>query len=237
MKEYAQVPRDRAVAFVAELGNHSVRVMSQPGIPNWDIISPAQRLLAEGVMLRPNHRVLHLGCGHGALGVALARFVPNGSVDLVDASAIAVTLATETLAANNITNARVLPDPAALEGEYDAAVIVIPAGRKFARRWLAQAYAALRPGGYLYLAGPKDEGIEALVRDAKELCGQGSTLAFRDHNRVGIATKGADVGTLPAWAAGARHRAGYPAPLHHRHGGPLLRDRQPTRRLLLRPAR
>jgi len=203
MQEYAQAPRDRAVAFVAELGNQPVRVMSQPGIPLWDGISTAQRLLAEGVMLRPNHRVLHLGCGHGALGVALARLVPAGSVDLVDASAIAVALAAETLAANEITNARVLPDPADFGGAgdgYDAAVIVIPAGRKFARRWLVQAYAALRPGGHLYLAGPKDEGIESLVRDAKELCGQGATLAFRDHNRAGIAVKGTTAGSPPAWA-------------------------------------
>ena len=202
-EEYAQAPRDRAVAFAAELGNGTVRVMSQPGIPLWDGISPAQRLLAEGVMLRPAHRVLHLGCGHGALGVALARLVPEGSVDLVDASAVAIALAGETLAANGIANARLLTDPAALggaDGEYDAAVIVIPAGRKFARRWLVQAHAALRPGGHLYLAGPKDEGIEALVRDAKELCGQGSTLAFRDHNRAGIATKGANGGPAPAWA-------------------------------------
>lgn len=202
MREYAQAPRDRTITFAAEIGERTVRVVSQPGIPLWDQVSPAQRLLGEGVMLRAGQRVLHLGCGHGALGVALAQMVPDGAVDLVDASTIATTLAEETLAANNVTNARVLPDPAALEGEYDAAVVLIPAGRKFARRWLAQAHGALRPGGHLYLAGPKGEGIESLVRDAKDLCGQSSTLAYREHNRAGIATKRADH-PLPAWATEA----------------------------------
>lgn len=199
MKEYAHAPHDRQITFTAEIGERSIRVVSQPGIPLWDQVSPAQRLLGEGVMLRPGQRVLHLGCGHGALGVALAKQVPDGSVDLMDASAIAVALAGATLAANNVTNAHILPDPTTLEGEYDAAVVLIPAGRKFARRWLALAHAALRPGGYLYLAGPKGEGIESLVRDAKDLCGQASTLAYREHNRAGIATKRAGV-TPPAWA-------------------------------------
>jgi 16S rRNA (guanine1207-N2)-methyltransferase len=199
LREYAQAPRDRTITFSADISGQPVRVVSQPGIPLWDQVSPAQRLLGEGVMLRTDQRVLHLGCGHGALGVALARMVPQGSVDLIDASSIAIALANETLAANGITNARVLPDPATLAGDYDAAVLLIPAGRKFARRWLAQAHAALRPGGYLYLAGPKGEGIESLVRDAKDLCGQASTLAYREHNRAGIATKRADT-PLPAWA-------------------------------------
>jgi 16S rRNA (guanine1207-N2)-methyltransferase len=199
LKEYAQAPHDRTIAFTAEIGARTVRVVSQPGIPLWDQVSPAQRLLGAGVMLRPAQRVLHLGCGHGALGAALARQVPDGAVDLLDASAIALTVARETLSANAIANARVLPDPTALEGEYDAAVVLIPAGRKFARRWLAQAHAALRPGGHLYLAGPKGEGIESLVRDAKELCGQAATLAYREHNRAGVATKRADL-PPPAWA-------------------------------------
>ena len=197
--EYAQAPRDRTITFTAEIGGWTVSVVSQPGIPLWDQVSPAQRLLGEGVMLRPGQRVLHLGCGHGALGAALAKMVPQGSVDLIDASSIAAMLAEKTLAANDITHARVLPDPATLEGEYDAAVVLIPAGRKFARRWLAQAHAALRPGGHLYLAGPKGEGIESLVRDAKDLCGQSSTLAYREHNRAGSATKRADHAP-PAWA-------------------------------------
>lgn len=198
--DYAQAPRDRAITFTADLGGLPVKVVSQPGIPGWDGVGAAQRLLAEGVILRPGQRALLLGCGHGALGVALARMVPGGAVDLIDASAIAVGLARETLAANGVANARVLADPATLDGEYDAAVVAIPAGRKFARRWLAQAHAALKPGGQLYVAGPKDEGIESLVRDARDLCGQAATLAYRAHNRVGVATKAADR-PPPAWAA------------------------------------
>ena len=199
-KTFAQVPHDQSITFTAELGTQTVRVVSRPGIPHWDRVSPAQRLLAEGAMLRSTHRILHFGCGHGALGVALARMVPGGSVDLIDASSIATALAAETLAENGITNAQVLSDPAVLDGAYDAAIVDAPAGRKFARRWLAQAHAVLRPGGHLYVAGPKDEGIESLVRDIKDLCGQGSTLSYREHNRVGIATKATGEHPLPTWA-------------------------------------
>jgi 16S rRNA (guanine1207-N2)-methyltransferase len=188
---FATHPYYRSVEFNATLRGASLRVFTKAGFPNWDGISPATNLLAESIMLPPDARVLQLGCGHGALGVALARAVPQGEVLLVDASATAVALATQTLAANGIANARVSGDPPAELPEaasFDVVVLEAPAGRKFARRWLALAGHALKPGGQLYVAGPKAEGIESIISDAKALCGQSATLAYRDHNRVAVAT-------------------------------------------------
>lgn len=194
-----QHPYYQETTFETPLRGNDVRVVTKPGLPNWDQISPAANLLAESALTPPDARIVQFGCGHGALGVALARGAAAGEVALIDASYTATTLARRTLAENGITNATVLDDPATLESErFDVAVIETPSGRKFARRWLLAAHAALKPGGYLYLAGPKAEGIESLIRDARALFGQGATLAYRDHNRVGVATKG--MGSTPHWA-------------------------------------
>ncbi len=195
-------PYHREVEFAALLREQRIRVVTKPGFPNWEGIGPAATLLAESVMLEPDARVLHLGCGHGGLGVFLARGVPRGSVWLIDASHVAVGLAARTLAANTISNAHVTGDPAEPLPEadsYDVAVLEVPAGRKFARRWLALAQRSLKPGGILYLAGPKAEGIASVIGDALALFGRAATLAYRDHHRVAVATKMAGT-TPPAWA-------------------------------------
>ncbi len=199
---FATHPYYRAVEFNATLRGAGLRVFTKAGFANWDEISPATNLLAETIMLPPDTRVLHLGCGHGALGVALARAVPQGAVLLVDASHTAIALATQTLAANGIANARVSGDPLAELPEaasFDVVVMEAPAGRKFARRWLALAGHALKPGGQLYVAGPKADGIESIIADAKALCGQSTILAYRDHNRVAVATL-VEGYTPPEWA-------------------------------------
>lgn len=193
-------PYYRETIFEVPLRGRTIRVVTKPGLANWERISPAATLLAETALTAPDARILQLGCGHGALGVALARGAATGHVTLVDASSIATALTARTLAENQISNATVIDDPATFEaGSFDVAVVDVPSGRKFARRWLLTAHAALKPGGYLYLAGPKAEGIESVVGDARALFGQGATLAFRDHNRIAVATKQAGV-TPPHWA-------------------------------------
>src|SRR3954454_13451894 len=145
---YAPHPYHRTVEFAATLRDRAVRIVSKPGFANWDRVSPAAALLAESVSLRPDARVLHLGCGHGGLGVFLARGVPQGSVLLIDANYAATLMAGQTLLANQIMNARGkgAPAPAPPEaGSVDVAVLEAPAGCKFAGRWLALCHAALAP--------------------------------------------------------------------------------------------
>lgn len=195
----------RTTELAPTLRGQAIRVVTKPGLPDWDRVTPATALLAEAVELEPDARVLLLGCGHGALGVVLARQAPGGAVRLLDGNVVALAMAERTLAANGVANAAVVPDLAALpEGEgaggFDVAVLTLPKGRGLTRRRLVAAHAALRPGGRLYLAGPKDEGIQSGIADARPLFGDAATLAYRAGNRVARATKGAPAPDAPAWA-------------------------------------
>jgi 16S rRNA G1207 methylase RsmC len=159
-------------AFSITLGGRAIKLISKPGIPDWDSVTPAQQLLADAVKPMADARMLLLGCGPGALGAALARQAHAGSATLLDSNWIALAMAERTLNANNVTNARVcstisvLPEQA---GAFDIAMIVVPNDRKLTRRWLVEAYAALRQGGELYIAGANDHGIRSVIGDAEAL--------------------------------------------------------------------
>jgi 16S rRNA (guanine1207-N2)-methyltransferase len=189
--------------FSATLGGQPIKFISKPGIPNWDSVSPAQQLLADAVQPMADARMLLLGCGPGALGVALARQAHAGDATLLDSNCIALAMAEHTLDANNITNARVCPAISVLPeqaGTFDIALLVAPNDRKLTQRWLFEAYRALKPGGQLFLAGANDHGIRSAVGDAQALFGGAHVLGYKHGNRVARARKPIDVKDAPAWA-------------------------------------
>ena len=203
MSEAVQHPYYQTTSFEAALAGESVRFISKPGLPDWEHVSPAMQLLARHIALAPNAKVLLLGCNHGALGVALARRVPQGVVWLSDTNGIALMAAQQTLRTNGIRNARVPADISVLPEQtaaFDVVVIDLPKGRKLARRWLVEAFTALRPCGRLYLAGPGDEGIQPATNDMEALFGNAVRIGFKQRNRIASATKQAHSETLPDWA-------------------------------------
>ena len=189
--------------FTATLRGQAIRVVSKPGLPNWRDITPATVLLADSVEMPHDAHVLLLGCGHGALGVALACQVPDGNLELMDTNFIALTMAEQTLRANKVVNAHVHSDITVLPAQtetFDTVAMELPKGRKLARRWLAESYAALRPGGRLYLAGANEQGVRSIVEDAKALFGNVIVLGYKKGNRVARAIKGPPAPAEPAWA-------------------------------------
>jgi 16S rRNA (guanine1207-N2)-methyltransferase len=194
--------------FTAVLHGQPLQIVSKPGLSNWDRITPATVLLAETVEVAPDAQVLQLGCGHGALGAALARQVPGGHVVLMDIDFIALTMAEQTLKSNGAANAQVRPAISVLPdgaGAFDTVAMELPKGRKLARRWLVEAQAALKPGGALYLAGANEQGIQPAIQDTAALFGGAAVLRYKKGNRVARAAAGraAPAADQPGWAGEA----------------------------------
>ncbi|NOK61424.1 MAG: methyltransferase [Chloroflexi bacterium AL-W] len=203
MSAAIQHPYYRTTSFEASLAGETMRFVSKPGLPNWEHVSPAMQLLARNMVLSSDAKVLLLGCSHGALGVALARQVPQGIVWLSDLNGIALMMAEQTLQTNEVRNARVHADISVLPEQtaaFDVVVIELPKGRKLARRWLVEAFTALRPGGLLYLAGPGDEGIQPAINDMQALFGNAVTLGYKKRNRSASATRQSHNEALPDWS-------------------------------------
>ena len=202
MNSRSALPYYETCEFATTLRGQAVRFISKPGMPHWDHISPATRLLAEAIQVPAGSRVLVLGCGPGALGIALGGTIPGGDIRLADTNFVALNMAERTIRANNLPNVSVDRDAAVLPDRaqsFDAVAVELPGGRKLARRWLLAAHEFLRPGGDLYLAGPNNEGIQSVVDDARDLFGNVVVLGYKERNRVARARKGSSDAAPPAW--------------------------------------
>jgi 16S rRNA (guanine1207-N2)-methyltransferase len=188
--------------FTALLRNERIEVISKPGLPGWDKVFPSTILLAEVPQLKSNDHVLLFGSNHGALGVVLAHFIPNGILWVTDYNYISLEMTKLTFEANHISNVHFhgeIDIPPEQYSKFDAVFIQLPKGRKIARRWLLQANQALIPGGILYIAGANNEGIQSVLKDAKDIFGEVNILAYKKGNRLAQLIKKSDQIPSLAW--------------------------------------
>ena len=197
-------PYTEPFRFHAELRGEPLVVVSKPGLADGAALGDAAMLSARLLEPGPAERVLLLGCGHGALAVALARQLPDGQLTLSDPSLIALRMAALTLAANGEAGARVseqlshLPEEA---GRYDRVVMLAPQSRALGRRWLVEAHGLLRPGGALNVAGATTSGVQSLISDAAALFGAAGVLGYGRGCRVSESLRATPPPAPPAWAA------------------------------------
>ena len=145
--------RGELLTFVVDTG-----IFSSHGL------DPGTALLIENLTLRPTDRVLDLGCGCGAVGVAAAKSALEGHVVLTDVNRRAARLARENLERNRVKNAEVrvgsLFAPVANE-TFDVIATNPPfhAGRALVLRLLSGASDHLAPDGRIVLVGKGSQGI------------------------------------------------------------------------------
>lgn len=116
-------------------------------------------------------RVLDLGCGWGAVGVALGARWPELDVVMTDINSRAVELARRNLAENGVKATVVQGDGfAAVEGCFDAIVTNPPirAGKGVVYGLFARAKDYLKPGGALYVVIRKQQGAPSALKYLKE---------------------------------------------------------------------
>ena len=124
-------------------------------------------------------RVLDLGCGWGAVGVALGAKYPALEIVMTDINQRAVDLARRNLAANGVRAEVVQGDGfAAVEGAFDAIITNPPirAGKAVIYGLFAQARDFLKPGGALYIVIRKQQGAPSALKYLKELYGDAEVI-------------------------------------------------------------
>ena len=152
------------------------------------------RLLAESMVLPKRGRVLDLGCGYGAVGIAAATFNPDLRVFLVDINARAVWLARRNVRLNNIKNADVhrgfLYEPVR-ELAFDAILCNPPisAGMQTVLPIIEGAPDRLKMGGLFQLVVKSKIGGKRLSRELEKALGNVAVLARQSGYRVLLSTK------------------------------------------------
>jgi len=153
-------PSDRRFLYRGEMLTFAV----DAGVFSSHGLDPGTALLIEHLKLGAADRVLDLGCGWGAVGVAAAKASPRGSVVLTEVNRRAARLARQNLERNHIGNAEVRvgaffePVP----GERFDVIATNPPyriGRERILALLTEARDHLTPGGRLVLVGKGSQGI------------------------------------------------------------------------------
>ncbi len=127
----------------------------------WGLFSPRRiddgtRMLIEKAEVGPHDVSLDLGCGFGAIGLAIARDTPDGTVHMVDKDFIAVEYARKNAEVNGIDNVEVYLSNAfshVPDVRFDNILANLPAnvGKEMLSIILLDAEARLVPGGKLYV--------------------------------------------------------------------------------------
>jgi 16S rRNA (guanine1207-N2)-methyltransferase len=127
-------------------------------------LDPGTALLIETLEGISAQRILDMGCGWGAIGLAAAKTQPTAEVVLTDVNQRAIRLARRNLSRNGVRNADVrlgsLFEPVAGE-KFDLILSHPPfhAGRPTVLRFLEEARGHLTPIGRLRIVGKGSQGI------------------------------------------------------------------------------
>ena len=117
--------------------------------------------------------VLDIGCGWGAIGVAVAKANKNARVTMVDVNRRALELCRQNCERNGVTAEVIESDgmSAVMGRTFDAIVTNPPirAGKQVIYKMFADAAVSLNADGALYLVIRKQQGAESCVKYLKTL--------------------------------------------------------------------
>ena len=149
-----------------------LRFLTRPGVFTYGQLDLGSRALLAAAEINPGDRILDLGCGAGAVGVAAARRAgPSGHVTFVDSNLRALALSEANARAAGMTNFDAAA-AARVEGlqanSYDLVLTNPPyyAQQSIAQLFIERSKQLLKSGGRFYLVTKQVDQVEPLVREA-----------------------------------------------------------------------
>ena len=160
---------DEREVRVCALGN-ALTFTTDAGVFSRDGLDRGTQALLE-TLPALSGRVLDLGCGWGAVGVALGKKYPALEIVMTDINQRAVDLARRNLARNGVAAEVVQGDGFEnVAGEFDAIITNPPirAGKAVIYGLFARARDYLKPDGALYIVIRKQQGAPSALKFLKE---------------------------------------------------------------------
>ena len=163
--------RDFRRTFRARLLGQELELETRPGVFSHGELDDGARALGEAARVSEDSRVVDLGCGSGALGIAAALAAPRGKALLVDSQPRSVEAARANAARNGARNALVVLAEdlgSAAEGSFDLVLANPPyyADHRITEHFTREAFRALRTGGEVLVvtkAAQRAAGIVSAV--------------------------------------------------------------------------
>ena len=151
---------------------HGLSFMTDAGVFSKGELDAGSRLLLDALPTLQGD-VLDIGCGWGAIGIAVATANKQARVTMLDVNRRALRLCQENCLRNGVT-AEILESDgmaAVLGRKFDAIITNPPirAGKQVIYKMFADAAASLNAEGALYLVIRKQQGAESCVKYLKTL--------------------------------------------------------------------
>jgi 16S rRNA (guanine1207-N2)-methyltransferase len=155
-----------ACEFAFRDREHLIRLVSRPGVFSHRKLDGGARALIKSMTVAPAARVLDIGCGAGAVGIAAALRATDVEVVAIDSHTRAVACAARGAALNGITRLRtILTDDGDTgePGSFDIALGNPPyfGDHGISELFLQSARRALRPGGTVQVVTKSPAWYEA----------------------------------------------------------------------------
>jgi len=151
---------------------HGLNFMTDAGVFSKGELDTGSRLLLDALPDLSGD-VLDLGCGWGAIGVAIAKAYPDCRVVMADVNRRALELSRQNLERNKAAAECLESDgmAALMDRRFDAVITNPPirAGKQVIYKMFADAAQTLKDGGALYLVIRKQQGAESCVKYLKTL--------------------------------------------------------------------
>jgi 16S rRNA (guanine1207-N2)-methyltransferase len=167
-------------------------VATKPGVFSHGHDDPSSTMLVEHAMIEPGGVVVHMNCGNGLFGAAVA-LGGASRVFLTDRNVVNVEAARRTLIANDAGRAEVIlghgTTSLPTDLRADTVAIRIPQEKGAVRQLLWDAFAVLNTGGRCYVAGATNEGIKSAAPLMTELFGSAHAIAHDSGHRILFAKK------------------------------------------------
>ncbi len=163
--------RDFACRFAFRDGERIVHLVSRPGVFSHRRLDVGARALMECMQIGPGQRVLDIGCGSGAVGVAAALRADGVQVHAIDSNARAVDCTLRGAELNEIpalTAALTMDGNLTHEGEDLTGTFDVVVGNppyfshyQIAEIFLQTARRGLKPGGRIWIVAKQTEWLIA----------------------------------------------------------------------------
>ncbi|KRM42035.1 methyltransferase small domain protein [Lentilactobacillus parafarraginis DSM 18390 = JCM 14109] len=174
--EHPDVTSD-PITWEYTLLGHNFVFTSDNGVFSKHRVDYGSRVLLENFRTSqlPAGKILDMGTGYGPIGLAIAKILPERTIDMVDVNEIALALAKKNAVANRVKNVSIFSSNVyeAVEGNYAAVVTNPPvrAGKKVVDAMITGALPHLVAGGTLTVVLQKKQGAPSAKKLMTQLFG------------------------------------------------------------------
>ncbi|MFH1642917.1 MAG: methyltransferase [Nanoarchaeota archaeon] len=155
-------------------------------------IDKGTEVLLNSVFIKPEWKILDLGCGYGAIGIILKKVYPDAIVTMVDINKRALKLAKMNVNLNNV-DVRVMESDlyAKVQTQFDTIVVNPPqkAGKQLCFKIIEDAKEHLKDKGLLQLVGRHNKGGKTLEKKMLSVFGNVKSASKKSGYRVYVSEK------------------------------------------------